>query len=81
MDCKHASRLMSQAMDHPLGWRKRLGLWGHLAICGMCRQFFKQLRLMRSVVRRMLRHAENDASVKLSDEARQRIRQVLDRRP
>lgn len=81
MDCKHASWLMSQAMDHPVGWRKRLGLWGHLAICGMCRQFFKQLRLMRSVVRRMLRHAENDASVKLSDEARQRIRQVLDRRP
>ncbi len=81
MDCKHASQLISQNMDHPLGWRKRLGLWGHLAICGMCRQFFKQLRLMRSVLRRMVSHAENDESVTLSREAKQRIRQVLDRQP
>lgn len=81
MDCKHASRLISQDMDRPLGWRKRLGLWWHLAICRMCRQFFKQLRLMRIVVRRMVNYAENDESVKLPDEAKQRIRQVLDRQP
>ena len=79
INCKEASQLVSQAMDKPLGWRQRFDLWVHLAVCGMCRQFMKQLRLMRATLQRMVNQAENDPSVKLTDEARSRIRKALDK--
>lgn len=78
MDCKRASQLIAQGMDRPLRWRERLGLYAHLAFCGMCRRFFRQLRLMRTAVRCMVNHAENDESVRLSGKARERISRVLD---
>lgn len=79
INCKEASQLVSQAMDRPLGWRKRFDLWVHLVVCGMCRQFLKQLRLVRVTLRRMVSQAESDESVKLTDEARSRIRKALDK--
>lgn len=81
MDCKHASRLIVQNMDRPLRWRERLGLRVHLALCRMCRQFLSQLRLMRMALRRMVNHAENDESLKLPEEARERICKELERLP
>ena len=81
MDCKHASQLITQGMDRPLNWQERLGLWVHLRICGMCRQFFNQVHLIRNALRRMVNHAESDESVKLPEEVRARIHKVLDRQP
>lgn len=81
IDCKHASQLVSQSMDKPLAWRQRLSLWIHLAICGMCRQFVGQLRLMRVTLKRMLHVAENDETIKLSDDAKRRIQEVLNKQP
>lgn len=81
LDCKHASHLMSQSMDRPLKVRERLGLWMHLAMCAMCRQFLSQLRLIRGALRRMVNQAEEDVSVKLPEEARERIRRELERQP
>lgn len=77
ISCKQASQLVSQAMDKPLGWRQRFDLWVHLAVCGMCRQFMKQLRLMRRTLQRMVNQAENDQSIRLTDEAKSRIREAL----
>lgn len=81
MDCKHASRLMTQSMDRPLHWREWVALKIHLAICRMCRQFFSQLRLMRTALRRMVNHVEADESVKLPEDARERISKALDQQP
>lgn len=81
LDCKHASHLVSQSMDRPLRWRERLGLSVHLAMCGMCRQFLSQLRLIRGALRRMVNQAEEDVSVKLPEEAHERIRKALEKLP
>ncbi len=81
MDCKHASQLITQHMDRPLGWRERWALRMHLALCGMCRQFLSQLRLMRAALHRMVKQAESDESVKLPEGSRERIRRVLDKHP
>lgn len=81
MDCKHASQLITQHMDRPLGWREQWALRMHLALCGMCRQFLSQVRLIRAALRRMVSQAESDESVKLPESARERIRRVLDKHP
>lgn len=77
--CRRASQLVSQSMDHLLVWRQRFALWIHLFICGKCRQFMMQLRLIRATLKRMVNQGENDASVKLSDDAVKRIREMLDK--
>jgi len=54
LDCKQASRLLSQSMDArlPLGQRARLRL--HLLICDACTNFGRQLRVLRRAMGRLL---------------------------
>jgi len=73
LDCKHASRLVSQSMDRKLSMRERLGLRLHLLMCDACTQFSRQIALLRQAVRQWSAQVENDEAVKLSDDARNRI--------
>jgi hypothetical protein len=50
--CKDAHRLLLQRQDRPLGWRQRLELVFHLAICIACRRFSKQVDFLRQAMRR-----------------------------
>jgi hypothetical protein len=77
VDCKQISRIASQAMDRPLTLRERLSVWMHLGICDPCRQFVAQLRLLRAVLNKRTRQAENDENIKLSHSAREAIREKL----
>lgn len=73
MDCKYAGEWLSQAQDVRLGWRRRLGLRFHLLLCSACREFARQLALLRQAARAVSRLTENDPEVVLSDTARRRI--------
>jgi hypothetical protein len=77
LDCKHASRLVSQSMDRQLSMRERLGLRLHLLMCDACTRFSWQIALLRQAVRQWSARVENDEAIKLSDEARNRIRQSI----
>jgi len=77
LDCKHASRLLSQLQERPLSLRERLGLKLHLWLCDACRNFSRQLGLLHAAVRKMAGWAEHDATVRLPDEARERIARQL----
>ena len=44
--------LLSQAQDRRLGWRERLGLRMHLALCNGCVNFSRQLDFIRSALKR-----------------------------
>jgi hypothetical protein len=48
VSCAQAARLLSDAQDAPLSFSARVGLRLHLAICGHCRRYSRQLRLIRS---------------------------------
>ncbi len=39
LTCKHTTRLLSEALDRPLGRRERLALRLHLVFCRGCRAF------------------------------------------
>ncbi len=77
-DCKKTSRLVSESMDRPLPMVKRLMVWIHLRMCKYCHRFEQQLSTLRAISRHINQHLERfDASVALSDEARERMRRAL----
>lgn len=47
LTCRDATALASRAMDGPLPWPLRLSLWIHLAMCGYCSRYQRQLRFLR----------------------------------
>ncbi|MHC4969193.1 MAG: zf-HC2 domain-containing protein [Planctomycetota bacterium] len=49
--CRRATFLISASLDRGLTRRERLALRMHLLICGPCRLFQRQLRLLRVFVR------------------------------
>lgn len=78
LDCKHASHLISQSLDVRLSWRQRVGLKFHLMLCDACTQFSSQMGLLRAAVRQAGQKIENDAGLKLSQDARNRIAGAVD---
>ena len=51
--CDQASRLISHSQETPLNRAERLALAFHLLICGVCRKYKCQLKLMRDVLGRL----------------------------
>jgi hypothetical protein len=76
--CEAASALSSQELDEPLSRLDRTALWCHLLACRSCRRFRKQLRLIRTAVRRNRRLAAGDGGNEgLSRAARDRIARAI----
>ena len=55
IDCREASRLISQGADRPLPLGRRLALRLHLLVCDACSNFSKQVEQLRKGVRAFLR--------------------------
>jgi hypothetical protein len=53
LNCKEATRLVSQGLDRRLGFAERLALRLHLAICDGCTNFRKQVQFLRRAVQRL----------------------------
>ncbi|MHC5023084.1 MAG: zf-HC2 domain-containing protein [Planctomycetota bacterium] len=79
LSCRHASRLISDALDRPLSRRERLSLKTHLLICRACRRFRRHLDVMRRALRESSQVPEG-LEAELSPEARHRILRVLEGR-
>lgn len=77
LNCRQASRLLSESLDRPLPLRAKLALRMHLLMCGACTRFERQLRFLHQAMAALdAREAANE-NIKLSDRARERIRQLL----
>jgi hypothetical protein len=53
LPCKEVTRLVSQGLDRRLGFGERVALRVHFAICGGCRNFERQMRLLREAVQQL----------------------------
>jgi hypothetical protein len=51
--CKEATQLVSQGLDRRLGLLERVALRLHLAICNGCRNFSRQMRLVRKAMKQL----------------------------
>jgi hypothetical protein len=76
-NCRQASRLQSEALDHKLPIFKRTGLWIHLLLCKWCRRYGKQIRFLRDAAHEHPDELVEGARQKLSDASRERIKQRL----
>ena len=75
-NCRHAVRLQSEALNHPLTFRERLGLRFHLLLCKWCRRYASHVDFLRTAAR----HDESEIDStpqKLSPQGRERIKQRL----
>ena len=76
-DCKTATRLLSEALDRELPLRRLFGLRVHRSLCKWCRRYGKQIDFLRKAAHE---HPDEMAGLgpqRLSDEARERIKQRL----
>jgi hypothetical protein len=78
LNCKEASKIISQSLDDPLSWPDRMKLKLHLFICNACTRFNQQLRLIKNAVLRIKIETENDASIQLSLDAKARINRAVE---
>lgn len=58
LNCKEATRLMSEAQDRPLGVGEKLQLEMHLAMCRGCRNFREQMDFLRLACRRFMQRRD-----------------------
>jgi len=55
IDCKDASRLVSQKIDGPLPVGSALRLWLHLMWCKTCQRFEQQAKFLRQLMQKYRR--------------------------
>lgn len=51
MNCRHATRLLSEAQDRELSLKERATLKFHVMMCMGCRNFGKQMKELRAFTR------------------------------
>jgi len=73
LNCKQASQLISQGLDKKLSTRERFGLKMHLFICKYCKRFSQQLERLHVAMKSIGKNIENDESITLPTEAKERI--------
>jgi hypothetical protein len=77
--CDEILTIISQRMDRKLPWRQRMKLLLHNHICVWCRNYAKQLLVVREAMRRQESQIENTpfADATLSPQARERMKRSL----
>ncbi len=58
LNCQEATRLMSESQEHPLPLATVISLRMHLVLCSGCRNFDRQLGVLRQVTRAFARGAD-----------------------
>ncbi|MDF2073053.1 zf-HC2 domain-containing protein [Pseudomonas mendocina] len=53
LTCKELVAHSSDYLDGQLSLRQRLAVRAHLAMCGNCRRFIRQMKLTQAVIRQM----------------------------
>ena len=77
LNCRQATRLISQAMDTTLPWHRRLAVRLHLLYCVWCRRYARQLQVVRQAAGHLPPDEVALASEKLSPEAKELMRTRL----
>ncbi len=77
-ECKQMVKIITASLDDKLSWSEWLLMKIHLLSCDPCLNFLKQIKFIRGALSNSdERLAEVDTSVKLSEDARLRIKDAL----
>lgn len=77
-DCKEVTRMVSESLDRPLPFSRRVWMRMHLMMCRYCSRFKRQMQVLQDLAR-LPPATENGGHppAGLSPEARERIKSVL----
>lgn len=79
LSCKDITKLVSESLDRKLPWWTRVNIRMHSLLCGVCSGFRKDLLHIRDESRRHSEEFEDfDKDVQLSDDARNRMRKLME---
>jgi hypothetical protein len=73
LNCREATRLISQSMDAKLSWHRRLALKAHLLCCTWCRRYDRQLQFLRQAAGELRGEGIAAQPQKLSGEEKERL--------
>ena len=76
--CREVTRLCSQAMDRRLTFHEQVSLCVHSLLCGYCRNYIRQIRLLRRCVRHMSELADAACQHGLPSSSASRIKKRLE---
>jgi hypothetical protein len=62
INCKQASEYLLRREEGKLPFSKRIQLLQHLAVCGLCRLFHRQSRLVKQCAAQSCEHCEDQLS-------------------
>lgn len=60
MNCKQATRLLSDAQEYQLSLKDRAGLKFHVMMCSACRNFSTQMETLRDIAHNYAKGAESE---------------------
>ena len=77
-NCKEVSLKVSESLDRKLPLNKRMMIRIHMMMCRYCARFQQQMLLIRQIARYAKPlESTTEESVKLSEDARARLKQTL----
>jgi len=79
LSCNQAARLISESLDRRLTAGERLRLKLHLAMCKLCLSYSRALHRVRDILAGPFEDEPGDAPARLSDDARMRIAEMVDK--
>ena len=78
-ECKQMVKIITASLDSKLSWTEWLLMKIHLLACDPCVNFLTQIKFIRTALGHCEeRLVQEDTSVKLSDEARDRMKKALE---
>ncbi len=80
LNCREVTQFASESLDRKLTLKERIGLQFHLMMCKLCTRYVRQLKFMYQVSSRMDENHVKGSGARLSETARDRIRNQLDRK-
>jgi len=75
--CREAARLSSEAMERDLSLPEKIAWRFHLALCGLCKRYNRQLKLLHDGLHEHSEGLTEATDVKLTKDAKARIKNAL----
>jgi len=82
LNCRDVTKLISESLDRKTTFVEKMSLWFHVMLCGFCRRFRNNMVAIQKMVRKHDINPEQskiNSSDSLSDEARERIKILIER--
>lgn len=82
LNCRDVTKLISESLDRRTTFVEKMSIWFHVMLCGFCRRFRNNMVVIRKMVHKHDINPEQskiNSSDSLCDEARERIKTLIER--